>query len=55
MFIEFYFKLIWLTFSLLVSHWAGHNTDLPSDSNISKKVRVNIAFAEQFLKNIQQA
>ena len=25
--------------------WAGHNTDLPSDSNISKTVRVNIAFA----------
>ena len=23
--------------------WAGHNTDLPSDSNISKTVRVNIA------------
>ena len=40
--------------SLPVSRWAGHNTDLPSDSNISKTLRVNIAFAEHFLKNIQQ-
>ena len=30
--------------------WAGHNTDLPSDSNISKTVRVNIAFDRTFFK-----
>ena len=30
--------------------WAGDNTDLPSDSNISKTVRVNIAFAATFFK-----
>ena len=30
--------------------WAGDNTDLPSDSNISKTVRGNIAFAGTFLK-----
>ena len=29
-------------------HWAGHNTDLPSDSNISKTV--NIVFAKTFFK-----
>ena len=30
--------------------WVGDNTDLPSDSNISKTVRVNIAFAATFSK-----
>ena len=39
-----------LTLSLPVPRWAGHNTDLPSDSNISKTVRVNIAFAATFFK-----
>ena len=34
----------------LSPRWTGHNTDLPSDSNISKAVRVNIAFAEDFCK-----
>ena len=43
------------TLSLPVPHWAGDNTDLPSDSKISRTVRVNIAFTERFLKNIQQA
>ena len=33
-----------------MSRWAGHNTDLPSDSNISKTVRINVAFAGTFLK-----
>ena len=41
-----------LTLSLLVLRWAGHNTDLPSDSNISKTVRVNIAFDRTFFKKI---
>ena len=41
------------TLSLPVTHCAGHNSDLPSNSNISKTVKVNIAFTEQFLKNIQ--
>ena len=30
--------------------WAGGNTDLPLGSNISKTLRVNIAFAATFLK-----
>ena len=41
-----------LMLSLLVLCWAGHNTDLPSDSNISKTVRVNIAFDRTFFKKI---
>ena len=41
-----------LTLSLPDS-WAGDNTDLPSDSNILKMVRVNIGLQERFLKNIQ--
>ena len=39
-----------LTLSLPVPRCAGDNTDLPSDSNISKMVRVNIAFTEAFFK-----
>ena len=39
-----------LTLSLPVSCWAGHNTNLPSDSIISKMVRVNIPFATTFFK-----
>ena len=44
-------EIIWSSFLLLtlllhVLGWAGHNTDLPSDINISKTVRVNIAFAQ---------
>ena len=38
--------------SLLVFRWAGENTDLPSNSNISKTETVNIAFTGTFLKNI---
>ena len=34
-----------LILSLPVPRWAGHNTNLPSDSNIWKTVRVNIAFS----------
>ena len=30
--------------------WADDSTDLPSDSNISKTVRVNIAFAATFFR-----
>ena len=41
-----------LTLSLLVLCWAGHNTNLTSDSNISKTVRVNIAFDKTFFKKI---
>ena len=48
-------EIIWSSFLLLtlllhVLGWAGHNTDLPSDINISKTVRVNIAFARTFFK-----
>ena len=49
------YYLICLTISLPVTLWMGHNTDLPSESNISKKIRVNIPFAKLFLKNTQQA
>ena len=41
---------ITLTVSLPVLRWAGGNTDLPLGSNISKTLRVNIAFAATFLK-----
>ena len=41
---------ITLTLSLPVPRWAGDNTGLPSDSNISKTVRVNIAFAATIFK-----
>ena len=51
----FWFFTETLSLSLPVPRWEGHNSDLPSDSNISKTVRVNITFAEYFLKNIQQA
>ena len=30
--------------------WAVHSTDLPLGSNVSKTVRVNVAFALTFLK-----
>ena len=39
-----------LTLSLPVPRWADDNIDLPSDSNILKTVRVNIAFAATFFK-----
>ena len=39
-----------LTLSLSVAHCAGYNTDLASNSNISKTVRVSIAFTRTFLK-----
>ena len=35
-----------LALSLLMVRWAGDNTDLHSNSNISKTVRVNVTFAE---------
>ena len=44
------YYLICLTISLPVTLWMGHNTDLPSESNISKKIRVNIPFAQTFFK-----
>ena len=39
-----------LTLSLPVPHLVGDNTNLLSNSNISKTVRVNIAFTRTFLK-----
>ena len=39
-----------LTLSLPVPRCAGDNTDLPSKSNISKTVRVNITFKRIFDK-----
>ena len=39
-----------LTLSFLVPRWAGDNTNLPSKSNISKTIRVNIAFTRTFFK-----
>ena len=35
------------TLSLPVSRWAGADTDLPSNSNISKTVVVSIAFTKK--------
>ena len=47
-------KFLMLTLFVPVPRWVAHNTDLPSDSNISKTIRLNFVFLEQFLKNIQQ-
>ena len=47
------FWLVHLTLSLPVHHWAGDNTVLPINNNLSKTVRVNIAFTERFLKSIR--
>ena len=38
-----------------VTHLVGDNTDLPSNSNITKTVTVNITFTSTFLKNIPKA
>ena len=38
-----------LTLSLPLPRWAGDNANLPSNSNISKTERVNIALEERFL------
>ena len=42
-----------VTLFLPVNHCLGHNTDLTSNSNISKMVRVNIVFTERILESIQ--
>ena len=42
-----------LTLSLPVTHCASHITDLTSNSNISKTVRVTIAFKEAIFQSIQ--
>ena len=39
-----------LTLLLPVPRWADDNTDLPSDNNISKTVRVNIALTKDVFK-----
>ena len=44
------FKIEDLTLSLLATRCAGHNTDLPSNRNISKTVRITIAFTQKFFK-----
>ena len=41
---------ITLTLSLPEPHWVGGNADLPSDSNISKALRINIAFVGTIFK-----
>ena len=38
-----------LALLLPVTHCAGHNSDLPSNSNISKSVRANTVFIQRFL------
>ena len=40
----------YLILSLPLSRCAGHNTDLPSNSNISKMVRVKTVFTRTFFK-----
>ena len=42
--------LITLTVSLSVLRWTGDNTGLPSDSTISKTLRINIALVITFFK-----
>ena len=39
-----------LTLLLPAPPWTGDNTVLPSNNNISKKVRVNAVFSEMFFK-----
>ena len=46
--IFFWFFTETLNLSFHVSHWAGDNTDVPSDSNIWKLVGVNIAFFKEY-------
>ena len=46
---SFFAKIV--TLSLTVTHCAGHNTDLPSNNNISKTVRVNSVFAGTIFKD----
>ena len=51
-----YYPLLCCVFQLTlwrsVTRCAGHNIDLPSNSNISRTVRVNIVFNKQFLKSV---
>ena len=35
--------MVYLTLPLPALRWAGHNTDLPSDSNISKPFNGNLS------------
>ena len=44
------FKIEDLTLSLPATRCAGHNTDLPSNCNISKTVWITIAFTRKFFK-----
>ena len=46
-------SLLILILSLPVPRGAGDNTDLLSNSNILKTLRVNFAFTERFSKSIQ--
>ena len=41
-------NIVFLNLSVPVPCWAGDNTDLPSDSNISKAARVNNTFTMFF-------
>ena len=51
---EKYFKLEKLKLPLPVTHLAGNNTELPSNSNILKTVRVNIVFTKIFFLKIDK-
>ena len=42
--------IVYLTLSLSVTHCVSHNTDPPSNSNISKMVKVKIAFTRTFFR-----
>ena len=44
-FVEYPTSKITLTLSLHVPRWVGDNTNLPSNSNILKAVKVNIALS----------
>ena len=39
-----------LTLSLPLTRWAGDNSELPSNSNISKTIRISIAFTKSFFR-----
>ena len=49
-----YFKKHLLTLSLPVPHWAGDTTILPTNSNSSKTVRVNVAFTDLFERTFEK-
>ena len=50
--LQWFFNKKNLTLSLPLTRWAGHNTNLSSNTNISKPVRVNIVFARNVFQRV---